>query len=72
MLTFYTESVQHISCTFFYISDFVDVYLNHVVNPIPINQTHLIEERTVRMMVMVVVMIMVVTIKNKQINLVSA
>lgn len=66
MLTFYIESAQHISCTFFYISDFVNVYLNHIVNPIPINQTHRIEERTVRMMVMVVVMIMVVTIKDSR------
>jgi len=41
MLKFYIESVQHISCTFFYISDFVNVYLNRLVNPIPINQTHL-------------------------------
>jgi hypothetical protein len=41
VLIFYIESVQHISYTSFYICDFVNVYLNHLVIPVPINQTNL-------------------------------
>ena len=67
--TLHRISSAHLVYIFFNISDFVDVYLNQLVNPIPINQTHLYWKSTVRKMVMV--MIMLVTIKDKQINLAS-